>query len=147
MLKNAVKCAFVFATTGADPDVHEPRDNVRRHQRLYRLFYLLFSFSLFHFAFQFAFPQCFLRVFGHDPQERFLSSAFLLRRSGHRGPSRFFRSRLFSARIRRRRAGQHASPQSTVCGRHRPFVSHGSKPAVATELLLVGFSLVSPTRE
>ena len=32
-----------------------------------------------------------------------------------------------------------------MCGRHRLFVSHGSKPAVATESLPDGFVLVSPT--
>ena len=75
---------FCFATTGADPDVHEPRDNVRRNQRLNRPFQSSFLFSIFHF-----FVFLFLRAFGYDPQERFFSSAFP-GRSGHRGPSRFF---------------------------------------------------------
>ena len=63
-------------------------------------------------------------------------------------PSRavsLFLGRLFSAHICSRRAGQHALPQSTVGGRHRPFVSHGSKPAVATESLPDGFVSISPT--
>ena len=49
---NVAKCRqmhFCFATTGADPDVHEPRDNVRRNQRLNRPFQSSFLFSIFHF--------------------------------------------------------------------------------------------------
>ena len=83
---NVAKCRqmhFCFATTGADTDVQEPRDHVRRNQRLNRPFQSSFLFSIFHF---FVF---FLRAFGYDPQERFFSSAFP-GRSGHRGPSRFF---------------------------------------------------------
>ena len=53
--------------------------------------------------------------------------------------------RLFSALLCSRRAGQHALPQSTVGGRHRPCVSHGSKPAVATESLPNGLVSISPT--
>jgi hypothetical protein len=52
---------------------------------------------------------------------------------------------LFSAHIRPRRAGQHVLPQSAVGGRHRPFVSHGTKPAVVTDSLPDGFVLISPT--
>ena len=83
---NVAKCRqmhFCFATTGADPDVHQPRDTVRRNQRLNRPFQSSFLFSIFHFF------VLFLRAFGYDPQERFFSSAFP-GRSGHRGPSRFF---------------------------------------------------------
>ena len=140
MLKNAVKCAFVFATTGADPDVQAPRDNVRRHQRLYRPFLSSFPVSFFNCAFPLFSPSFRAR----HPRTVFLLG-FPLRTVRPLRPVSLFLGRLFSAHIRPRRDGQRALPQRTLGGRHRLFVSHSSKPAVATESLPDAFVLVSPT--
>ena len=101
------------------------------------------SFSIFSF-----FYFSFLRFFSPSFRVRPPRTVFLLGFPRTVRPSRavsILLGRLFSALLCSRRAGQHALPQSTVGGRHRPCVSHGSKPAVATESLPNGLVSISPT--
>ena len=102
------------------------------------------SFSIFFSFFYFSF----LRFFSPSFRVRPPRTVFLLGFPRTVRPSRavsILLGRLFSALLCSRRAGQHALPQSTVGGRHRPCVSHGSKPAVATESLPNGLVSISPT--
>ena len=102
------------------------------------------SFSIFFSFFYFSF----LRFFSPSFRVRPPRTVFLLGFPRTVRPSRavsILLGRLFSALLCSRRAGQHALPQSTVGGRHRPYVSHGSKPAVATESLPNGLVSISPT--
>ena len=101
------------------------------------------SFSFFKYFFSF-----FRFFFSPSFRVRPPRTVFLLGFPRTVRPSRavsILLGRLFSALLCSRRAGQHALPQSTVGGRHRPCVSHGSKPAVATESLPNGLVSISPT--
>ena len=103
------------------------------------------SFSIFFSFFYFSFLRFF---FSPSFRVRPPRTVFLLGFPRTVRPSRavsILLGRLFSALLCSRRAGQHALPQSTVGGRHRPCVSHGSKPAVATESLPNGLVSISPT--
>ena len=136
-LQNAVKCIFVLlqpVPIQMSTSQGTTCGGISDSTVLFNLFFFLFFISSFFFSPSF-------RV--RPPR-----TVFLLGFPRTVRPSRavsILLGRLFSALLCSRRAGQHALPQSTVGGRHRPCVSHGSKPAVATESLPNGLVSISPT--
>ena len=88
-MKNAVKCDLFFlnlVTIQLSTSQGTTCGGISDYTVIFLSSFLVF---LFHFTSS-LFSVNFFRAFGYDPQERFFSSAFLLGRSGHRGPSRFF---------------------------------------------------------
>ena len=110
------------------------------------ILFFFFFFHCFHSSVSLCFS--FFRFFSPSFRVRPPRTVFLLGFPRTVRPSRavsILLGRLFSALLCSRKAEQHALPQSTVGGRHRPCVSHGSKPAVATESWPNGLVSISPT--